>query len=272
MGGTTDNNATPEGHEADERPRVIYDFGMNNGDDVEYYLMTCERVVGVEANANLCEQASERFAAEIASGRLTILNVALAEAESAEPLTFYLHKTNHVLSQLPEPEADVRDDFEPVLVECRTPSSIVREFGPPLYIKVDIEHYDHNVLRELFAAGIFPPDISAESHSISVFACLVENGYDCFALVDGKSVAEVYENATVNSLDGPARYSFPEHSAGPFGDDIKARWQDADTFFQTLALAELGWKDIHASRTSRPPHPEAAAAHAHHPRWLANRR
>src|SRR5256885_4034282 len=118
---------------------VIYDFGMNNGDDVEYYLLKCEKVVAVEANSSLCELASERFASEINSGRLVILNVALAERESAEPLTFYIHKTNHVLSQLPEPDESVRDDFEPVLVPCRTPASIVRQFGPPQYIKIDIE-------------------------------------------------------------------------------------------------------------------------------------
>src|SRR3954471_13164175 len=79
---------------------VIYDFGMNNGDDVEYYLLKCDKVVAVEANSSLCDLAGERFASEIKSGRLTILNVALADRESAEPLTFYIHKTNHVLSQL----------------------------------------------------------------------------------------------------------------------------------------------------------------------------
>jgi len=137
---------------ADAGP-VIYDFGMNNGDDVEYYLLKCNRVVAVEANASLCDLARERFADAIKSGRLTILNVALSDRESAEPLTFYIHKTYHVLSQLPEPGADVRDEYEPVLVACRTPSSIIAEFGQPLYIKIDIEYYDLPVLRELFAAG-----------------------------------------------------------------------------------------------------------------------
>jgi len=231
----------------DARP-VIYDFGMNNGDDVEYYLLKGERVVAVEANSSLCEFASKRFPAEIQSGRLIILNVALADRESAEPLTFYIHKTNHVLSQLPEPDASIRDEFEPVLVPCRTPSSIVREFGPPQYIKIDIEHYDLAVLRELFAAGIFPPQISAESHSIGVFACLVENGYCKFSLVDGYSVPKVYGDVVIPTRRGVRRFSFREHSAGPFGEDIRAPWEDADIFFSTLAKAGLGWKDIHARR------------------------
>lgn len=236
-----------ESHNRPTAP-VIYDFGMNNGDDVEYLLLKCDRVVGVDANASLCKLATERFAPDIAAGRLTIVNVALAERESAEPLTFYIHKTNHVLSQLPKPEAEVRDEFEAVRVPSRTPASIVREFGPPLYVKIDVEHYDHKVLRNLFSAGIRPPFISAESHSIAVFACMVENGYDRFALVEGRSVQDVYAAAAIESLAGPREFAFKDHMAGPFGDDIDAPWQDADTFFQTLAGAELGWKDIHARR------------------------
>ena len=54
----------------------------------------------------------------------------------------------------PEPDASIRDEFEAVSVECRTPSSIVQEFGPPLYVKIDVEYYDLPVLRDLFAAGI----------------------------------------------------------------------------------------------------------------------
>ena len=40
---------------------VIYDFGMNNGDDVAYYLKKDVRIVGVEANKALCDQVCRRF-------------------------------------------------------------------------------------------------------------------------------------------------------------------------------------------------------------------
>ena len=30
--------------------KVIYDIGSNNGDDIPYYLMKCDKVVAVEAN------------------------------------------------------------------------------------------------------------------------------------------------------------------------------------------------------------------------------
>jgi FkbM family methyltransferase len=227
---------------------VIYDFGMNNGDDVAYYLLKADRVVGVDANPELCREVRTRFAGEIASGRVTVLNVALAERETAAPITFYVHKTSHVLSQLPEPPADLIDQFTPIQVPCRTPASIVREFGDPLYVKIDVEGFDSQVLQNLFAAGMFPPEISAESHSVQVFACLVANGYDVFNLVEGSTVAHDYGNATIATLNGPMPFRFKEDSAGPFGEDIKEHWEDANTFFRTLAISGLGWRDIHASR------------------------
>ena len=238
---------------------VIYDFGMNNGDDIEYYLLKCTRVVGVEANARLCAEVRARFPKEIDEGRLTILNVALSDVDSKEPLTFYIHKNNHVLSQLPRPAAGEIDQFETVLVECRTPAGIIREFGPPLYVKIDVEHYDQVVLANLFTAGILPPEISAESHSIGVFSQLVVSGYNSFSLVDGRTVATKYGNAFIQTTEGTRRFAFKHHSAGPFGDDIQAPWEDRETFFHTLSAAGLGWKDIHASRII-PPEPRPTNA------------
>lgn len=223
---------------------VIYDFGMNNGDDVEYYLLKGARVVGVEANRSLCELVEQRFRDEIEIGRLTVLNVALAEQESSGPIPFYLHKTNHVLSQLPRPAESDLQNFDEVKVACRTPASIIREFGQPVYIKIDVEHFDLAVLENLFAAGIFPPEISAESHSADIFACLVSNGYKSFSLVDGPSVAKRYARAVITTPEGRKSFAFKEHSAGPFGEDIATPWEDTDTFLYTLAAAGLGWKDI----------------------------
>lgn len=238
---------------------VIYDFGMNNGDDVEYYLLKGTRVVGVEANSGLCDEVRQRFAEAIEAGRLTVLNVALSNHESTEPVTFWLHKTNHVLGQLPKPaDADI-DQYEPVQVACRTPASIVREFGDPSYVKIDVERFDLAVLQDLFAAGIFPPEISAESHSIGIFASLVANGYDSFSLVDGPTIPRVYGRTTVQTSRGPVPFAFKAHSAGPFGEDIRTRWEDADIFFTTLAGVGLGWKDIHASKVIAPdPRPSPA--------------
>jgi FkbM family methyltransferase len=210
------------------REGVIYDFGMNNGDSTAYYLTKGVPVVGVDANQKLCDFVGKRFEREVQSGQLTIVPVALSEQETDELLTFYIHKTNHGLSTLLKP-ADP-SQFDVVQVPCRTPSSIIKEHGDPLYVKIDIEHYDQHVLREIFSAGIFPPEISAESLSVEVFALLVAYQYKSFNIVDGGFVA------------------------GPFGEDIKTPWEDAETLFYRLAAEGLGWKDIHASMIY-PPNP-----------------
>jgi FkbM family methyltransferase len=234
---------------------VIYDFGMNNGDDVEYYLLKCRRIVGVEANEQLCTEVRRRFAREIEEGRLSVVNAALSEVDGGGPMTFYIHRQNHLLSQLPRPSADQIDQFDAVEVPCRTAASIIEEFGPPRYVKVDVEHFDQVVLKDLFSAGIYPPEISAEAHSIEVFAHLVASGYNSFSLVDGKTVVSKYADSPIRTLNGPRRFSFKYHSAGPFGEDIQGRWEDRETFFHTLADAGLGWKDIHASRLISPEAP-----------------
>lgn len=235
---------------------TIYDFGMNNGDDVEYYLLKGGKVVGVDANRSLCEYVEQRFADAIAAGRLVVLNAALSEQDSSDRVSFYIHKTSHVLGQLPRPAGKDLAQFEEVKVPARTPASIVTEFGDPIYIKIDVEHYDLAVLRNLFEAGIFPPEISAESHSAAIFACLVDNGYASFNLIEGRTVAERYGSTMISTPEGCRPFAFREHSAGPFGEDIGTPWEDADTFLYTLAGAGLGWKDIHASKTmptSAPP-------------------
>jgi hypothetical protein len=122
-------------------------------------------------------------------------------------------------------------------------------------VKVDVEHFDQVVLKDLFSAGIYPPEISAEAHSIEVFAHLVASGYNSFSLVDGKTVVSKYADSPIRTLNGPRRFSFKYHSAGPFGEDIQGRWEDRETFFHTLADAGLGWKDIHASRLISPEAP-----------------
>ncbi|MDB5452908.1 MAG: methyltransferase, partial [Caulobacteraceae bacterium] len=233
--------------------RVIYDFGANNGDDVAYYLLKAEKVVAVEANPSLANRIRERFSGPLADGRLFVENCVLSAEPTASAVPFHVHKHNHVLSQFPPPPQNQLPQFERVLLASRNVTELIRAHGDPHYIKIDLEHYDQVILRELFASGIFPPYISAESHSIDVFALMVALGnYGSFKLVDGKNIPIKYSNVKIDSTSGVSDYSFPAHSAGPFGEDIAGPWMTKDNFFRLLSFAGLGWKDIHASRVDDP--------------------
>jgi FkbM family methyltransferase len=233
---------------------VIYDFGANNGDDIPYYLAKADLVVAVEANPVLAQQIERRFPQAIAEERLRVLNCVLVKEHSTEDVPFYVHKTQDVLSQFPRPAEEALANFTQLRLPARRASEIIREHGHPLYLKVDLEHYDQAVLEEVLSAGIRPQYLSAESHSIEIFALMVAiGGYRSFKLVDGPSVGELFKNHTIVTLHGEHRqHAFAHHAAGPFGNDIPGPWMTADNFFRLLAYERLGWKDIHATNCVEP--------------------
>ena len=57
---------------------LIFDIGMNNGDDSAYYLHLGYRVVAVEADPTLAKEATRRFEKAIRAGELIIVNKAIA--------------------------------------------------------------------------------------------------------------------------------------------------------------------------------------------------
>lgn len=259
---------------------VIYDFGANAGGNIPYYLEKADLVVAVEANPALCRAIEERFPAEVAAGRLVIENVVVVAERGLTQTPFFVHRTTNVLSQLPRPPARSLAAFEQVVLPARHVVDIVARYGPPHYIKIDIERSDAAILRELLAHGITPDYISAEAHDVDVFCLLVALGnYKAFKLVDGATVQDVFAAHEIDTRGGRKPHAFPRHSAGPFGNDIPGPWRDRQTFFQHLGQAGLGWKDIHASRVDEPGqrspapptsgtvvHPSAARAQGARPR------
>ena len=228
--------------------KIIYDFGANTGDDIPYYLKKGDVVVAIEANPMLTKEIERRYHQEILEGRLFVENCVITNGEFSGNVPFYLHKHGNIISQFPKPPIEELPNFDEVLLPSKSVLDIISTYGKPYYIKIDIEGYDHEILRALFEHQIFPEHLSAESHNIEVFALLVSAGfYKSFNLVDGPSIAKRYGNCLIHTPLGEERYSFPGNSAGPFGEDITSPWMNANYFFELLALEKLGWKDIHAT-------------------------
>lgn len=241
------------------KKKIIYDFGANNGDDIPYYLKKADLVVAIEANPALCRQIEERFATAIREGRLRVENCVLTAEGDGADVDFYLHKRRNVLGQFPQPDKSAIGDYTRISLPSRSVMQMLCEHGDPYYIKIDVEHYDEVILKELFRNGVRPPFLSAESSSILVFALLAGMGeYSAFKLVEGATVAKRYKNHPI-SVDGKRElYSFPSNSAGPFGEDIPGEWMNADDLFDVLAKKKMGWRDIHATNLVTPdPAPRA---------------
>ena len=236
--------------------KIIYDIGSNNGDDIAYYMLKANKVVAVEANPDLCKRISDRYSSEIKCGTLVVENCAVTDEKSGL-IDFYISQANHVLSTLVAPSPQDRDKWKICRVEAVPIIDIIKKHGPPYYIKIDVEGHDESILKSLARAGVKPPFISAESHTLGVFTLLSEQmNYRSFKLVDGYSVSKVYRKRRIFSpiQNSNIEYSFPYHSGGPFGDDVDGPWLEKSTMLKFLALQQLGWKDIHATTTVEPIH------------------
>ena len=233
--------------------RIIYDVGANIGDNLPYYLLKADKVVAIEANPVLADHMRARFRKEMEAGRVIVEAVVVTSEDEQDHVPFYVNRDISTLSQRGEPSTEEARWFDRLDLPCRRLVDIIAEHGDPHYVKVDVEGCDHQLLDDLFNEGIFPPYLSAESQVIEVFATLVANGrYPSFKIVDGARVEHVYENHRIETAHGPLVYSFPPHSAGPFGNDVSGQWQTPATFLHTLARHGLGWKDIHVSRLDEP--------------------
>lgn len=222
--------------------KIVYDFGAHNGSNIPYYLAIFDKVIAVEANPTLSNEIVNKFKNEIDSNRLVVLNNVISL--KSEMVDFYIHEHNSVLSQFPVP-SDI-ENFKKIYIESKTPSEIINTYGDPEYVKIDVEHTDAEILKDLFINKIFPRYISAEVHDVTVFSLLTSsNVYNSYKILDGKSISSIYENININEK----KYSFPFHSAGPMFEDIKSPELNKEQLFYLLAEERLGWKDIHAKRS-----------------------
>jgi FkbM family methyltransferase len=222
--------------------KLVYDVGMNNGDDTAYYLTKGCQVVAIEANSVLCEQATQRFKAEIADGRCTIINIGVAD--QIGDLEFFLNEKNPVISTF---VPHYGPEFRSIPVPVTKLSTIVGEYGIPFFAKIDVEGMDFKILRDLFLAGIKPIYISAEAHRLDVFCMLVSMGYEDFQLIDQSLIPHIFAGQTVHLFNGgTTQFAFKYNSSGPFGDDLPNAWARAEDLITALVARKHTWYDIHA--------------------------
>jgi FkbM family methyltransferase len=164
------------------RADLIYDVGLHDGQDTAYYLNKGYRVLAVEANPALAQAARDRFAAEIASGRLQVLNVAIA-ATSGEK-TFWISDDHTDWSSF-DPAIAGRGGAprHPIQVTLKPFREVLEENGLPVFCKIDIEGSEPTCLKGL-SADRRPPFISVELTDHPSLDHLADLGYDRFKVID----------------------------------------------------------------------------------------
>jgi FkbM family methyltransferase len=266
---------------------LIYDVGLENGDDTAYYLHCGYRVVAIEANLAFVQQASRRFRREIETGRLQIVNVGIFDREGTLP--FYISDRNPQWSTFDE--ATIREktsDFRTVDVPCRRFRSILERYGVPYYLKLDIEGAEIHCLRELSAVD--PPHLisfeKTQRWSRVSLELLNGLGYHGFKLISQQTFLPIQYPAAdeqrhiekwqfllrsgrlpiriarkalgkqlvafANPLRRRGGWVFASGSSGPFGHETAGRWQSYDEMLETLDRAncefQAGAESIHWSR------------------------
>lgn len=235
--------------------RLIFDIGMHVGQDTDFYLRKGFDVVAVEANPILAAAAERRFRRALREGQLKLLNVGLGEQRGRT--VFHVNLELSEWSSFDPATASRGMPTAPVNVEMVTLVDIVRKFGVPYYLKIDIEGLDGAAVMGLADCAVRPRFVSFENGALPLFDALIRFGYKRFKFLNQLDVprmtcpAPAREGRTV-------RHTFPSGASGPFGDDTPGEWLDANAMriiLEQHAAARAGsdydaekhgWFDLHA--------------------------
>jgi FkbM family methyltransferase len=241
---------------------LIYDVGLNDGSDTAFYLHCGYRVLAIEADPNLCALAAQRFAAEIEHGRLTILNIGIADrAGTAE---FWICDLNPGLSSFDEANMGGAPHHA-VSIPCRTFDQVLAEYGTPYYLKIDIEGSDPACLQALPIGGDLPRYLSTELREtydslrrlVAVgythFKCISQFHFTPLGLMQSRYerwypvlrhlrwlahiIFKLARRRVVSDAlfrtQHDANWTFSKESSGTFGEATAGRWLSAEELHAT---------------------------------------
>jgi FkbM family methyltransferase len=139
--------------------RTVFDIGMYDGADTEYYLQSGFRVVAVEPNPVLVQRARERFKAAITEDRLVCVEAAITP-DGAET-TLNLSGDDLGSSSTDAAWVASRQPLGTIAVAGTTVGELIDTYGVPYYMKVDIEGADRWCILALTTPQR-PPYVSFE--------------------------------------------------------------------------------------------------------------
>jgi len=208
---------------------LVFDVGAHLGEDSVFYLRLGYRVVAVEANPELAASLRRRFSSEIAAGRYVLVEAAIAAAPGA--VTFYRNEKLSVWGTTQSAWA-ARNELLGTKSSALTVQGVLfvdllRQYGCPHYLKVDIEGADMLCIDALNGLAERPVYVSVESTKTSweellgEFDALESLGYTKFKVVNQLR----HRSGTFVARNGSSFwYAFEPASSGPFGENLPGEW------------------------------------------------
>ena len=110
-------------------------------------------------------------------------------------------------------------------------------------IKRLIARYEAEILYSKDNLEFLNEELAIINDKLKRFLNLKENKVISNDLFDDLRIKKI--NLNINGKK--TKYSFPENSAGPYGNDIIGNWINKKNFSKLMEYKQSGWRDIHAS-------------------------
>jgi FkbM family methyltransferase len=234
---------------------LVFDIGAHSGEDTDFYLGKGFRVVALEANPKLVSWLRHRFAEQLASGQLIVVEKAIMRTPG-DPVSFFINEGHDDWSSLHEDVAKKGTmDVLEVTVPVTTLADLCDEFGVPYFLKVDIELGDAAVAESLRDLDRVPQYASFEFHEDRMLDLMYEAGYTEFQIINQwfNGFIQPLESAREGANYWPG--GFGGFHSGYFGRDLpeedwvdidKAReWRNANNIACQYGLMKTSWFDLH---------------------------
>lgn len=233
----------------------------------------------------MIDKAKITFAEALEEGRLTLVHCAVCGTDG-DLREFYVSRVAGI-SSLRFDVANREDGFShAVQVPTRRLSSLMQEYGIPVYCKVDVEGSEGEALSSLLDwNGDLPRFISVESEcagsgervseekALETLRTLKALGYDRFKLIEQRNLVELKlhepffsersmrdkvarvlrrcglaPSRSVEKADRDGRvFQFPYGSSGLFGDDLSGEWLSYSDAEDTLLFHRRAYFKLRSS-------------------------
>lgn len=182
---------------------LVFDIGLNRGQDTANYLAKGYNVVAVEANPELVEFCSQRFSREIKMGRLAIVYGAILRDghcnSSVNTVEFFLNGNDAWGTVITDDtlQYSQRGAHDSIQVPIVNLTEVIEEHGMPYYLKTDIEGADIACLEAIAKVEARPAYLSLESDVDSFqsvmreLELLEDLGYNQFQVVNQKDLQKI---------------------------------------------------------------------------------